>query len=282
MVSSQLLPVAKLRTGWAYAQCNYFLKSKFNRRGLNELPLDEDVYRGSPIAGHRQILIHVVACRDVNLADAGVVEIAEEIQQGLVCSGVLRLCHSLESFTLLIRPRLLLDFPKFAGKHGRERFRIERAVILLAVHEERWRAFDPGRVPFSGLFLDLRFELVRIQIGFEAIHVQANLFGPAENMFAREIAKMRVHNVVHFPELALSMGSKRRLSRQRGLRLIAQRKLLEHQLHVCRKFLQNSVDLADGLRAERSLIVGELNDREPRIQWTFEGRARHRKRRRRL
>jgi len=42
---------------------------------------------------------------------------------------------------------------------------------------------------------------------------------------------------------------------------------------VFRKFLQNSVDLADGLRAVRSLIVGELNQREPRVQRAFEGSA---------
>ena len=181
-----------------------------------------------------------------------------------------------------LRFGLLLDFFEFPGEHGRKRFRIERAVVFLPVHIERRRALDAGRFPLSQLFLHLRLKFVRIQVSFEPVRVQADLFRPPENMLAGEIAKMRVHNIVHFPELALRVGGKRSFGGQRGLGMIAQRKLLEHQLYVFREFLQDCVDLADGLRAERSLIVGELNYRESRIQRTFEGSACYRNRNGRL
>lgn len=45
------------------------------------LPLNEHVYGCFPIRGHRQTLVNVVTCRNVDLSHASIMEAAKDLHQ---------------------------------------------------------------------------------------------------------------------------------------------------------------------------------------------------------
>src|SRR5262249_2822766 len=105
---------------------------------------------------------------------------------------------------LLVHRELFLD-PQ------REVARERRRLVLAAVEVDRRRRVDAGGVALGLVSLDLG--LGGRVVGLEALEVEADLLGVAQDVVLAVLGRAREQDLVHLVELALRLRRQRRLRR---------------------------------------------------------------------
>src|SRR5579862_3149916 len=78
---------------------------------------------------------------------------------------------------------------------------VERSVLQkLAVDEHGWRAAHAGALRQLHVRLNRRLDLLRLEVGLELRHVEAELAGVGVDLLGGELALIGEQQIVHLPE----------------------------------------------------------------------------------
>src|SRR5437773_1750570 len=135
-----------------------------------------------------------------------------------------------------------------------------RAHERLAVDEEGGRAAHAELAPLREVRLHGGAERVVVEAALEALAVEIEVDGVADEVVALEARLPLEQHVVIGPVAALLAGAARGLVGGHGQRVRGQREVLVDQTHAAVVLLEHLLQRPLDAPAERSLVIGELHD----------------------